>query len=247
MEIQKVIEQDTKSFYGKDIPVALEVCLSKGYRSMFMPELIDVRIDKDKSHEVWRNRYTTVSAIVTGFGKDGKKKVVYAHCDNFLCNPENIREAINHPDFRKNNRGAVFPKEEFYRLVRMEDNKSVFVVDYDKLRKFDNGEIYVRDALRHPMVIPFIGGEERARQYLEKHEEVCGKKIGVRHTGDFRDEPIGRLAFLDYFYYYNHTHLYYNYSNIGCYNYANLLGHYPLNYGGCFIGLNVPKKELKQT
>ncbi len=204
MKIQKVIEKEAESFYKGNIPEALEACLESGCRPMYMPELIDTRIDVGKGHEVWQKWYTTPSAVITGFDDGGKKTVVYAHCENWLSNPENIRSALSDKDFgERTHWGAKIPREEFNRLLEMgrDDAEDVFVVDYNELMKSKSGWVSVKKALKHPQVIPFLGGEERATQYLEKHKKVYGSDIGVWHTDDLKDEPMGRLLFLGFGYY----------------------------------------------
>ena len=50
--------------------------------------------------------------------------------------------------------------------------------------------------MEHPQTIPFLGGSARAEQYLQQHKKVKGNEIGVWHTDDLADEPLGSLLFL---------------------------------------------------
>ena len=56
--------------------------------------------------------------------------------------------------------------------------------------------IDVAQALEHPQTIPFLGGRARAEQYLQRHKEVKGNRIGIWHSADLADEPLGSLLFL---------------------------------------------------
>ncbi|MDP3699098.1 MAG: hypothetical protein Q8R47_05935, partial [Nanoarchaeota archaeon] len=46
--------------------------------------------------------------------------------------------------------------------------------------------------------IPYLGGQTRAEQYLQKHQQVYNtSKIGVWHCDDLLvDQPLGRVLFL---------------------------------------------------
>ena len=50
--------------------------------------------------------------------------------------------------------------------------------------------IDVAQALEHPQTIPFLGGRARAEQYLQRHKEVKGNRIGIWHSADLADEPL---------------------------------------------------------
>ena len=187
-------ELEGNSFDNTNPAQALEDSQSDGYRPLFMPEVTDLRIDADKNSELF-NWHITPSIRATGETNQGNKIVVYAHVDNYFSNPNNIRTA------RKNlvNGAGRIPQEEFQKLVDKDElkddrgNRLVWVISYEKLRKSSAGIISVDSAMNHPQTIPFLGGEERARKYLEKHEEVFGPNIGIWHTDDLREEALGRL------------------------------------------------------
>ncbi|MBS3149366.1 hypothetical protein J4455_01565 [Candidatus Woesearchaeota archaeon] len=188
-----------KEFYNNSVPEALKSLQKEGYTPVYMPQLADARIEADGDSRVWQTWFTTPSIRATGRTKQGNPVVVYAHTNNYLSTPENIEQAIS--EGLVNNAGRI-PQGEFQRLVDLEGltdesgNKLVFLVDYDKFRNSPSGLINVSDALEHPQVIPFLGGEERAQRYLEKHKTVFGPRIGVWYTDDLRDEPLARLLYL---------------------------------------------------
>lgn len=186
MEINR---KQAKEFYNSDMATALESCQKYGH-ALFMPELIDAKILATKGSSLLSNWLTAPSIRATGRTKQGNPVVVYVHVDNYLSNPENIRNA------ERINGAGVMPVDEFQRLLDLGDNKNVFVIDYDKLKISSSGVIPVERALEHPQTIPFIGGEERAQRYLEKFKQVYGNNIGIWHCDDLKDEPLGRLLFV---------------------------------------------------
>ncbi|MFH1073268.1 MAG: hypothetical protein V1743_07615 [Nanoarchaeota archaeon] len=193
IQIPKIEIMAGKSVYANTIEEALEACQQQKLAPVFMPQLIDARIAEDDSRAyVWQNWFTALSIRAAGKTKAGHPVVVYGHVENYLSNPENVRIAKKHLV----NNAAVLPKPEFQRLLDLEDGQAVFVVDYAALKSSTSGVIPVKDALQHPQTIPFLGGKERAVRYLEKHEKIYGKKIGVWYSDDLSDEPRGRLLFL---------------------------------------------------
>jgi len=182
-----------REFYNSSISEALRNCQAQGYEAQFMPSVIDTRILADKQARIWQVWWGTPSVRATGRTRQGNAVVVYAHIPNYFSNPENIETAI-----RKGlrNGAGVMPQSEFQRLLDLEDNENVFVVDYKELRDSTSNAIYLKDALKHPQTIPFVGGEKRAENYLERHKEVYGNKIGIWHSDDLADEPRGRVLFV---------------------------------------------------
>lgn len=176
------------------IEKALQKCYTAKCDPVFMPQLVDARIIAPKDSPVWQ-WYTTPSVRATGRTEQGNAVVVYAHVPNYFSKPANVAKAVSQNLVRGAGR---MPQKEFQKLLRLEDNKDVFVVDYNKLRNSTSGVIDVTQALEHPQVIPFLGGHARAEQYLQKYREVKGNEIGVWHFNDYLsdDGPCGRVLFL---------------------------------------------------
>lgn len=177
---------------------ALKELKEQGYFPVFMPQLIDARIEAPKDSRLWQVWYSTPTVRATGKTSSGNKVVVYAHTENYLSNPENLKKALS----SMVNYAGRIPQEEFQGLVDKDGmtdesgNRLVWVIDYDTLRKSSSGVIKVAKALEHPQTIPFIGGEERTQKYLERHKEVYGNNIGIWHSDDlnqYGNEPLGRL------------------------------------------------------
>src|SRR3989338_1464678 len=191
-----------KEFYADRTDNALKSLQDNGYRALFMPELADTRINSDKGSRIWQTWFTSPSIRATGITRQGNPVVVYGHVDNYFSDHGNIRKTIE--ENRLVNYAGIIPQEEFQRLVDLEGikdqqgNKLVFVVDYEELKNSKSGIIPVKRALKHPQTIPFLGGEERAQRYLERHEEVYGDQIGIWHYDDLHEQPLGRLVYLIY-------------------------------------------------
>ncbi len=204
----------------------LKKCLSEGYEAQFMPAVADARIAAQgdimggpEFTDIWMCNYCTLSVKATGKTKQGNPVVVYAHVPNYLSDPDNIEKVIDQGTI---NGAGRMPQEEFQRLLDLEDNENVFVVDYNALRNSCSWgfEIPLNEAIKHPQTIPFLGGEERAEKYLKKHEEVIGNSrkivreegkiefkkhkevngnsIGIWRSDDLSDHPLARLLCLDY-------------------------------------------------
>ncbi len=176
------------------IEKALRDCYKAKAEPVYMPQLVDARISASKESPVWR-WYTTPSVLVTGKSKQGNQVVVYGHVPNYFSKPNNVAKAVGKGLL---NGAGKMPPREFYKLLDLEDKEKVFVVDYNTLRNAPSGIIDVAQALEHPQTIPFLGGQARAEQYLQKHQQVYNTtKINVWHCDDLADEPRWRVLLLD--------------------------------------------------
>ena len=229
MTADTLVNKEVKLFYNGSLADALENCNKEGYQALSMPEIADARIQASKEDQLWRNWLSSTSIRATGKTKQGNAVVVYAHVPNHFSEPKNIRNAIEQGLV---NGAGKLPEKEFQRLLDLKDDKNVFVIDYNALKSSTSGVIPVLKALAHPQTVPFLGGEERAQKYLEKHSRVYGKNIGVWHSDDLRKEPLGRLLFVGY------------YVNYGLY------GDYDLDINGRYAGVRAvgaqkSPKEIK--
>ena len=172
---------------------ALQACYAAKAEPVYMPQLVDARISAPKESLVW-SWCTTPSVRVTGKTKQGNPVVVYAHVPNYFSKPHNIAKAVS--EGLLNGAGRM-PKREFHKLLDLDNKESVFVVDYNAQRNAPSGAIDVAQALQHPDVIPFLGGQARAEQYLQKYRQIYNTDtIYVWHSDDLAGEPRGRVLFL---------------------------------------------------
>ncbi|MBT4650977.1 hypothetical protein HOC13_00450 [Candidatus Woesearchaeota archaeon] len=216
-----------EEFYETRMCDALESMRLEGYQQIFMPQLVDTKIEAPKDARIWQKEYVSPSVAVTGRTKRGNPVVIYAHVPNHLSNPVNLMEAINRE--KPDPSCATIPMDEFYRLLELEDDKDVFVVDFKKLKKSFVSVLSLDEFIDNPQTIPFLGGEARAEAYMKKHKEFFGDEIRISHVTDYEfieDQPSGRLLYLGL-------------SSPG----ITLCGNYAINFPGRFIGV---KKQLSE-
>ncbi len=192
--VRKVVSKG-REFYveGKyGVSDSLKNCNDAGCKPLFMPELAMARADADKDSRLWQTWFLAPSVRVTGRSKANNPVVVYAHVPTSLSDPVNIRKFVDESALV--NGAGPMPQDEFYALLEREGDGRVFVVGYDKLRESTSGVVKVDNALDHPQIVPFLGGEQIAKAYLAKHKDVYGKSIGVWHSDDLKDRPMGRVV-----------------------------------------------------
>lgn len=161
----------------------------QGYDALFMPKIIDTRIDSLKGARIWQTWFSAPSIRATGRTKQGNPVVIYAHVPNYFSNPDNIDKAVQ---MGLINGAAQMPQGEFQALLDLQDNKSVFAIDYNALKNSSSGVISLKKALQHPQTIPFVGGKDRAEQYLDKLAQVYGENSGVWHVDDLHEQVLAR-------------------------------------------------------
>ena len=145
---------EVKDLFGFDAVEGLEKCIDQGFEPWFMPQLVKERIEKPKDDPLWLDAYTAPGLMAMGKTGQGLEVVVYAHVPNYFCQPVNhfnipiMYERIRKKEALEKKRDYHFrddcyntpadalPEEEFKRLLELEDNKNVFVVDYSKFLNF---------------------------------------------------------------------------------------------------------------
>ena len=178
-------------FQDAQLHTALYKCQIAGYDALFMPQIIDTRLSSDKGSFIWQKEIWTPSICATGRTKSGRAVVVFAHVPNYFSNPENIEDAISQGLLDD---AAPYPEKEFSKLLDMEDRENVYVVEHYVLRNSVSGLVNISRAINHPMMIPFIGGQERAEKYLDKHKSLVEKNtVGIWHKDDLHNCPYARL------------------------------------------------------
>jgi hypothetical protein len=210
--------KDVQEFYANNIPDAMQNCINAGQRMLFAPEIAELRIAAGPKHMIITKWWTTASLIATGWSRQNKAVVVFAHVPHYFSDPQNVRNVL------KNlvEGAGELSKSEFLRLLDLEDSKKVFVVDYSTLIKAGSSTFAVSKALAHPQTIPFIGGEELAQKYLEKHKQVYGDNISIYYwkNDSRKNQYLGRLLFF------------------GSSCYGNLSGSFNLDNLGRLCGVN---------
>ena len=199
-----------KPFYGDTKAEALRALQSEGFEALFMPEILDARIetgildarmldariDAEPGSYAWTNSLHSLSLKATGRPGCGKGNeedavVIYAHVPNEFSTPDGILLAISKGLV---NGAGKLPQEEFDRLYNMAGNETVLAVPYLKLKDAESDFIHINKALQHPQTIPFCGGEARAKRYLAAYGQAYSTdEIGIWHLDDLHDEPLARF------------------------------------------------------
>ncbi|RJQ17104.1 hypothetical protein C4573_03550 [Candidatus Woesearchaeota archaeon] len=164
-----------------------------GYRPLFMPELVDARISTGRNNPVWKD-VATASIKVTGESRHGNYVVVYAHMPHPMLIADHVRNGYDNNQFTQKFGILNMPTVLFQQLLDKEDGKNVFVLDATTAEQsvpekadmpgIGTIELKVEDAIKHPLVIPFLGGCERAEKYLAKHAKTAGRRISLYNTPD---------------------------------------------------------------
>ncbi len=199
-----------KAFVGRT-DKALKTLEKEGYTLLHMPLLIDIKLDPSVSlHDKAWNESFTAPLLATGKTKGGKKVVAVSHVETPFFKSERIKRMLQDGLI---NHAGVLDTQEFYDILNLEDEKNVFVRDAKKFEKFPN-QYYtnIEGALKHPFIIPFFGGKQRAEAYLSKHKEIyktfdkklenTGDRITIWYlTKDINsDKPLGRILNLGGYY-----------------------------------------------
>lgn len=207
--IISVRNQDVRVFerLEKDgILSAYTECVEAKARPWFIPELVDAKTAPNCNNYLWNNGFTQPSIIATGRDRVGKAVVVYAHCPNYFSDLENLKKVYQNGLI---NGAGIMPQDEFLKLLGLEDEKTVFVRDHQELMNSVSGELKVSKASAHPMIVPFLGGKDRAEQYLDTFSKKNGSKMYFNVVNDLDDVAKGRwlvlggyFLFGDYGFYY---------------------------------------------
>lgn len=211
-------DEEAADFIAAD---AIEACIDAGYSPAFMPFIVDEIIKAKKDWFRFNRKYTSASLIITGKTKPtdrnnrGTPVIVISHVSHYLSDLKNMQLAKSQGLV---NGAARIPYAEFQKLLELRDDKNIFVIDYSKLEYnvYDAKGLvrfvikaptswvdsyppydlkYEGLALEHPLVIPFLGGEERAIEYFDKlYARIGNRTISIDYNRkDLSDQPVGRL------------------------------------------------------
>ncbi|MBW3022796.1 hypothetical protein KY308_01715 [Candidatus Woesearchaeota archaeon] len=185
-----------KEFYGSNLEEAVRKCKEDNHGILYMPELVNARIKTPIIRysdpfsgppvlsDIWEREYTTVSLMVVGKTFLGEDIMMFIHKLPETNNAKNDGVfdffSEEHFDTMRNIgalRGAgVFPTDLFEELVnRYKDNDGkIFVREHKKIVGRKNKvfeDIKLKNALKHPFVIPYLGGRYIAEEYVDKIAE----------------------------------------------------------------------------
>ena len=192
MTKQQKDEKDIKEFYSQSSDDPLRDLQEQGYSTLYMPELTQKRINSERKSKFWNPWITSISIKATGKTINKTPVVLYVHTQNYTSDPI-LRKTLNRVIM-----AGIMPEKEFLRLLKLGEggDKKVLLVPYYKLRNSPSGIMSIDDALDHPQTIPFLGGEDIAKNYLKKHKEFFGNEIGIYHSNDLSKEPAWRWLYI---------------------------------------------------
>ncbi len=164
-------KEEFTTFCHSTLDKTVQSMQEQGYHVLFMPELVDARIENKVNWNSWNS---TLSIQVAGKTKQGARIVVYAHLPTSLATPEGIRAAR----YQGLVEGyARFPQDEFQELADTDEktdaqgNRVIWVVDGQHHKNNSSKHVTIESALDDLKVVAFLGGQERAKLYLQGLEE----------------------------------------------------------------------------
>ncbi|GEM_PF-6980063 len=184
-----------EEFFSCESGTAFTSCFENNCTPAYMPELLCFKIQAPAQSNLWNGQfYTTASLMITGRSRKGLPLVAFTHTKNPLNNAAKINETIA---LGLVNGAGMLSNHEFYKILEQQDDKTVFVLDYNTLYDSPRGEISLATALSHPFVIPFCGGQKYAEQYLKKYKQITQRyTINLTYGDDAYLRPLARLLYL---------------------------------------------------
>ena len=179
---QEVEAQIFEKLVPNGVELALKECEDAKLVPAFVQDIAELRIaNPSKENEFWQKWYLTASARITGTSKGGNKVVAFTHIPTF----DSALVKSEREKGLRNGAGRM-PLRSFHNILAEEGN-GVQIIGYDDLRKSISGEMSLSKALKHPMLAPFLNGQDRAERYLEAHKKVYGDNIYLFHSDDFEE------------------------------------------------------------
>jgi len=177
------LDNSFRSWIRKDSPWmnSAETCRTAGYKIPTMPELIEARIYANENSPLWHSYYDSISSILIGRTRSS----------NFSRNGGSIIAAYLHEPLNIFSDCAqewdVIPNIELNVInlgfdTILQKCLPQNIINYDILKNSISGLVPLKEALKHPQLVPFIGSKEIAERYLERFQEVYkSKEIGIWH------------------------------------------------------------------
>jgi len=171
---------------------SLKKCKKEGFKPLFIPELLDFMLKEKGSakRSIWEYGYgnsshslVTPSVKISGKSPQGKKVVAYAHIPTFFSNIKNFQEK-ERGDLYKIFGERETPQNEFEKILKLEDNKNVFVHDY-VAGKQNQDRFELEEALEKTRLISLLGGRERAESFVKKMNKYYWRTIGIDDADDY--------------------------------------------------------------
>lgn len=169
--------------------------IERGGRLATLPDIIDARLASKPGEAPWENYFTTLSAEYFGIGRDGRKIIIVAHGVGPMATLDGVMAAYKHEygDKSRDKRGGRISAEEFRKLEAGEYGE-VFTVGFnDYVGRYEYpfmGYLRFSEAATDPLLAARLGGEERAREYLE-HHLACARQWHAEQAGIDPEDRYG--------------------------------------------------------
>ena len=139
--------------------------------------------------------YSTTTLLVRGETTQGKKVVIVAHNNHKFMDPKEINTSIQ--SILVNGAGK-YSELGFDRLNSKKDDNSIFVIDSENWNSAARGLVSIEDTdlaiKNHPLFVPFCGGVDEARKYLENFKAIFNKKVIRVHCELEEDEDENKSS-----------------------------------------------------
>ncbi len=211
-------------FYDNNLVSALKAVQdyvgSQGHIAS-LPELFHARVISPADSFVWNNWFCSISEEDFGTTKQGNSVVAVVHGGGIFSTPERIERAfkeglvngagkISQEEFNNLLEGKlpdkteipVYSYEDFLRQKDLPRQYGI-ILDFNTVKNLPSGVQNISFLYENPLMIARSGGQEQAKQYLDKAKKVYKKDdLGFWHP--FKDidtsQPAGRLLFVGGYY-----------------------------------------------
>ena len=180
---------------GRNLGVAMRNYSDANLTPTFMPALVRRRNSASKPVPIWSNDLRTLSGCYSGLSKQNNPVVVYVHKEHYFSHDDNVRTSISAGKVYQGS--LITPVEEFYRLIDMKDDETVFVLDYPK-EGLMFGSMEYDQAIKHPHLRPIFGvSEDEVIEYMKKSCDIFGRnRISLCVCPIIHTVPLGNLLLL---------------------------------------------------
>lgn len=145
-----------------------------------LPDIIEARLATEPGTVPWETFFTTTTSEYLGRDPEGKLVLAVVHGVGPMAMLDGIMAAYKHEygDKSRRSSGGRITEAEF-RKIESGEYGEVFVVDfadYIQRYRYPFGSYLTADQLlTDPLLYARLGGEERARRYVEWHREHAAK------------------------------------------------------------------------
>ena len=189
-----------RAFYGKTIADALQQAQvydkdndNKGHIAS-LPEIFHARVMSLENSFVCTNWFTAMSEEIVGTTQSGSKLLVVEHGGGIFSTHERIRKIerrglingagrLSQRDFNNLLNGKLPDGKEIpvYSYADFIDQGNLprkygIILDFDRIKSIQSGLNDIDSLYENPLIIARAGGQEQAREYLDKVKQIYQEK-----------------------------------------------------------------------